>query len=124
MTELKKVSRGKSIKEVIVKAIQEKKGEELICLDLRKLSDAVCDFFIICHGESTIQIKAIADFTEVYVDKLLGEKPWHKEGYEQLDWVLLDYVDTVVHIFNEEKRYFYNLEELWSDAKIRSYKSA
>lgn len=109
------------LKDVIVEAIQDKKGTNLIVLDLRKVSDAVTDFFIICEGDVSIQIKAIADNVLEAVKKNTGELVWHKEGLENLEWVLLDYVDIVVHVFNKNTRSFYRLEELWSDAKITEY---
>lgn len=114
----------KKVIEVFVGAIQDKKGEEIVCLDLRKLEDAVADYFIICHGDSQPQVKAITDSVAETAQKVLDEKPWHMEGYSNLEWVLMDYVNVVVHVFLRDKRYFYNLEELWSDAKAKVYRTA
>ncbi len=82
--------------DIIVNSVQEKKGHDLVCLDLRKSEGAICDFFIICHGNSTTQVRAIADFIDNEVDKKHGSKPWSKEGYENMQWVLLDYFDVGV----------------------------
>ncbi|MCH8904116.1 MAG: ribosome silencing factor [Bacteroidetes bacterium] len=120
----KKVKPAINFNSTIVKAIQEKKGEDIVILDLRKIEDSVCDYFIICHADSNIQVRAIADEVTYFVKEKKKERPWHKEGYQTLEWVLLDYVDVVVHIFNKERRSFYDLEDLWSDAKIKSVKSA
>jgi ribosome-associated protein len=106
---------------VIIQSIQEKKGENIISIDLRNIPDAVSDFFIICDATSTTQVKAIADHVEKKTTEVLGENPWHSEGYANLQWVLLDYVDTVVHIFHKPQRDFYQLEELWSDAVIEEH---
>ncbi len=122
-----KTKEAKTIPKIIntiVDAIQDKKGENIVSLDLRKINDAVCDFFIICHGDSSLQIKAITDAIEEKTLKILNIKHWHKEGYENMEWVLLDYVDVVVHVFHKEKRYFYNIEELWSDAVVNEFRSA
>lgn len=93
-----------------------KKAEDVCLMDLRGLS-SVTDFFVVCHGESDVQVKAVAN---AIVEGLSGEgvKPWHKEGYEYLNWVLLDFVDVVVHVFLKEARDFYGLERLWGDAKV------
>jgi ribosome-associated protein len=81
----------------------------------------VADYYIICHGINRPQVEAIADSVLRYVDKKSGEDPWHKEGVENAEWILLDYVDVVVHIFMEDKRRFYHLESLWADAEIENY---
>lgn len=96
-----------------------KKAKDVCLMDLRNLS-SVTDFFIVCHGESNVQVKAIAN---AVVDGMgeEGIKVWHKEGYEYCNWVLLDYVDVVVHIFREETRKFYGLERLWGDSKIENF---
>ena len=104
------------LKEVIVDAILDKKGEEVVSLDMRKLGDAVADFFIICHATSKVQVKAIADHVYEKTAAILDEKPWQSEGFENYEWVLLDYVDVVLHVFLKERREFYQLEELWQDA--------
>jgi ribosome-associated protein len=103
--------------EVIVDAILDKKGEEVVSLDLRKIGDAVTDVFIVCHATSRVQVKAIADHVAEKVKAVLKENPWHAEGFENYEWVIMDYVDTVVHIFLKERREFYQLEDLWQDAE-------
>lgn len=110
------------LKEVIVEAILDKKGEEVVSLDLRKIGDAVADVFIICHATSKVQVKAIADHVAEKVKADLKENPWHAEGFENYEWILIDYVDTVVHIFLKERRDFYQLEELWQDAERTDHK--
>ena len=105
----------------IIKAIQEKKGENIVSLDLRKISEAVSDYFIICEATSTTQIRAIADFIEEMIKKELAELPYRHEGYQALQWVLIDYINIVVHIMQPETRKFYRLEEMWSDALLHEY---
>ncbi|MBA2407717.1 MAG: ribosome silencing factor [Chitinophagales bacterium] len=107
--------------EVIIHSIQEKKGENIISIDLRNIPDAVTDFFIICDAESTTQVKAIAGNVMEKTKIILSENPWHVEGLQHAEWILLDYVDTVVHIFLRPLRKFYQLEELWSDAIIEEH---
>ena len=105
----------------ILKAIQEKKGENIVSLDLRKIPEAVSDFFVICEATSTTQVRAIADFVEDTIKKELGENPYRHEGYNVLQWVLIDYVNIVVHVMLPETRKFYRLEELWSDSVLQEY---
>lgn len=100
-----------------VDAILDKKGTDLTVMDLRGVS-GVADYFVICTGNSDVQIKALAEAVRERVRDHHSEKPWHVEGFDHLQWVLLDYVDLVVHIFTPEKRSFYNLERLWGDARI------
>lgn len=104
--------------ETILEGIQNKKGNDIVKVDLTVLENTFCQYFVICHGNSNIQVSAIAESVEVIVKKNLQERVWHREGLENAHWVLLDYGDIVVHIFQEEFREFYNLEELWGDAKI------
>ena len=120
---VKKKSGSETLSKQVIKGIQEKKGRNIISLDLRSIENAVADFFIICHGTSRPQIEAIADGVVETVDKELGIDPWHKEGSENAEWILLDYVDVVVHIFEESRRDFYKLEALWADAKKNSYEN-
>ncbi|KAA3642482.1 MAG: ribosome silencing factor [Bacteroidetes bacterium] len=108
----------------IIEGIQEKKGEHIVQLNLQGLDGAVTDYFIICQANSSTQINAIKDSIEVEVQKKLGEKPWHIEGTQNGEWVLLDYVNVVAHILNPEKRDFFNLEGLWADAKRKDIKAA
>lgn len=114
---------AQELKEAIVFGIQEKKGKDIVILDLRKLGDNVTDFFIICHGDSTTQVSAIADSIYEEVKKISKTTPWHTEGKQHAQWILLDYVDIVVHVFQKELRDFYGIEELWNDAERTEVKS-
>jgi len=105
----------------VIDAVLEKKAQEVILLDLRDLPEAVCDYFIICHGTSTTQVKAIGDFVTFDIKEKLKEYPISSEGMKNSEWVLVDYADVVVHIFHKDKRAFYQLEELWSDAHATYY---
>ncbi len=105
----------------IIKAIRDKKGENIISLDLRKIPEAVADFFIVCEATSSIQIKAIADYVQDQVKLQCDENPYKFEGYQSLQWVLLDYVNIVVHVMHPESRRFYKLEDMWSDAEIKGH---
>lgn len=116
-----KLTKNSKIFKSIIKAIQEKKGENIVALDLRKIPEAVADFFVICEATSTIQIKAIADFVEETVKRDCGENPYKHEGYSALQWVLIDYVNIVVHIMQPETRKFYKLEEMWSDGALTEH---
>ncbi|MHB1922377.1 MAG: ribosome silencing factor [Chitinophagaceae bacterium] len=116
-----RLSRNNKIFKTIIQAISEKKGERIISLDLRKIPEAVADFFIICEASSTIQVKAIAEFIEDSVKRNIGESPYQHEGYSTLKWVLVDYINIVVHVFHPETRDFYRLEEMWSDAEIMEH---
>jgi len=113
-----RLTRNSKILKTIIRSIQEKKGQHIISLDLRKIHEAVADFFIICEANNQPQIKAIAEFVEEEVKKKCGENPYHHEGKQNLQWVLIDYVNVVVHIMTPEARKFYKLEEMWSDALI------
>ena len=117
-----KLTRNSKIFKSVIRAIQEKKGEKLISLDLRKIPEAVADFFIICEATNNIQLKAIADFVESEVKKKCGELPYKHEGRQSEQWILIDYVNVVVHIMLQEPRKFYQLEELWSDAPLIEHK--
>ncbi|MGI8951941.1 MAG: ribosome silencing factor [Chitinophagaceae bacterium] len=116
-----KLTRSSKIFKTIIKAIQDKKGENIVSLDLRKIPEAVADFFLVCEASSNIQIKAIADFIEQQVKTVCSELPYKQEGYKGLQWVLLDYVNIVVHIMQPEVRKFYQLEEMWSDCVLREH---
>ncbi|MGQ0737870.1 MAG: ribosome silencing factor [Bacteroidota bacterium] len=105
----------------IIAAIQEKKGEHIISLDLRKISEAVADFFIVCEAGSQPQIRAIADNVEAKVKEKCAENPYHHEGYQNLQWVLIDYVNVVVHVMLPENRKFYKLEDMWSDGATKNH---
>jgi ribosome-associated protein len=104
--------------DIVIKGILEKKGKNIVSFDLRNLKSTVSDFFIICHADSPNQVTAIADSVEETVRKVKGEKPWHSEGYENAEWLLIDYSNVVVHIFRTEQREFYGLEKLWADAEV------
>ena len=112
--------RSKIIKTIIA-AIQEKKGENIISLDLRKINEAVADFFIVCEAGNQLQVKAIAENVEEKVWRKCKERPYHHEGYQALQWVLVDYVNVVVHVMLTETRKFYKLEEMWSDAGSQTH---
>ena len=101
---------------LVKKGIEEKKGEEIVTLDIYKINPSVCDYFVICHGNSNTQVAAIAEEVQKIVKKEMGEKPFHVEGIRNAEWVLIDFVDVVVHIFQKEFRSFYDLEHLWADA--------
>lgn len=103
--------------DAIVEGMQENKANDIVVLDLRKIDSAVCDFFVICSGESSTQVEGISSSVVRHVRKTLKEKPWNIEGKENREWVLLDYVDVVAHVFYKETRSFYDLEDLWADAK-------
>ena len=111
-----RLTRTSKIFKTIIKAIQEKKGENVVSLDLRKIPEAVSDFFVVCEASSTTQVKAIADSIEEEVRKNCDELPYKHEGRQTLQWVLIDYVNVVVHVMLPENRRFYKLEEMWSDA--------
>ncbi len=111
-----RLTRNSKIFKTIIKAIQEKKGESIISLDLRKIPEAVADFFIVCEASSTTQVKAIADSVEEEVRKSCDELPYKHEGRQTMQWVLIDYVNVVVHVMLPENRRFYKLEDMWSDA--------
>ena len=106
----------------IIKGIFEKKGQNVLKIDLRKLESRITDYFIICHGSSVTQVSAICDSVDETVRKEANEKPLHVEGLENCYWVLLDYSNVVVHVFLEEYRNFYSLESLWADAEIEAMK--
>jgi ribosome-associated protein len=102
--------------EVIIDAIQDVKGQNILVLDLQEMENSSCAFFVICEGNSDTQVGAITDRIERKTREVLKERPWHIEGRQNAEWVLIDYVSTVVHVFKKETRAFYALEELWGDA--------
>ncbi len=113
----KKVSKDELLINII-KGIEEVKGNDIDILDLRDIENTVCDYFIICNGTSNTQVNAIVNSVQKTVSKELKDKPWHVEGADNAEWVLMDYVDIVVHVFQKHVREFYNIEGLWGDAKI------
>jgi ribosome-associated protein len=116
-----RLTKNSKIIKTIIAAIQEKKGENIISLDLRKINEAVADFFIICEATNQPQIRAIADNIEDKVKEKCDEDPYHHEGLQKMQWVLIDYVNVVVHIMQPETRKFYKLEEMWSDAAAQEW---
>ena len=111
-----RLTRNSKIFKTIINAIHEKKGEKTVSLDLRKIPEAVTDFFIICEAGNPTQLKAIADFIEFDVKEKCGESVYKHEGKQAQQWILIDYVNVVVHVMLPEPRKFYRLEEMWSDA--------
>jgi ribosome-associated protein len=115
---ISRVTKSSKILKTITKAIQDKKGENIVSLDLRKIPEAIAEFFIVCEAGSHVQVKAIAERVEDLVKRECGENPYKVEGYQALQWVLIDYVNIVVHVFLAETRRFYRLEEMWSDGVL------
>ena len=108
----------------IIKGIEDVKGDKISIIDLREIENTVCDYFILCEGNSNTQISAIAGSVQKLVSKSLKDKPWHVEGESNAEWILIDYVNVVVHVFQKQVREFYNLEGLWGDGKITNIQSA
>ena len=117
-----RLTRNSKLIKTIIAALQEKKGVSIISLDLRKIKEAVADFFIICEAGSQPQIRAIANNVEDRVKEKCNESPYHHEGYPKLQWVLIDYVNVVVHVMLPDNRKFYRLEEMWSDGVTEEHK--
>lgn len=111
---------SEELSKLVVKGMQEKKAIDIVVMDLREVKNAISDYFVICSGTSDTQIDAIADSVEEEVFKASQVNPWHEEGKMNREWILLDYVDVVVHIFKKERRVFYDLEQLWGDAEIHT----
>jgi ribosome-associated protein len=109
--------------DAIVEGIQEVKGKDIVHLDLRDVPNTVCDHFVICHGDSATQVESISRSVQEFARTKAGEKPWHTEGERNAEWILMDFVDVVVHIFHREKRPYYALEELWGDAARMTYEN-
>lgn len=112
------------LSEIVVHGMQEKKGNEIVRLDLRNIHSSVADYFVICHADSSTQVNALAKSVEEEVFKAIQQEPWQKEGLDQGEWVLLDFVYVVVHIFKTDKRRHFGIEDLWGDAETEYYKSA
>ncbi len=110
-------SASEKLMQLIVHGMQEVKAEDLVVLDLREIANSSCDFFVISHGNSSTHCSAIAQGVEKEVKKATGEMPWRREGVSNGEWVLLDYVSVVVHVFQQYTRELYNIEDLWADAK-------
>lgn len=105
--------------ESIVSGMQEVKAYDITVLDLRKLHNSMADYFVVCHGSSNTQVHAISQSVEKFTAQMCNDKPWHVEGAKNAQWVLMDYIDIVVHVFDKEARQFYCLEDLWADAETR-----
>lgn len=108
----------------VIKGIEDVKGENISIIDLREIENTVCDYFILCDGTSNTQVSAISASIQKNVSKSLKDKPWHVEGESNAEWILIDYVNIVVHVFQKHVREFYNLEELWGDGKITKIDNA
>ncbi len=102
----------------IILGIEEVKGEDINILDLREIDNSSCDYFVICNGNSNTQVNAIMSSVQKTVSKSIKDKPWHVEGSDNAEWILMDYVNVVVHVFQKHIREYYNIESLWGDAKI------
>lgn len=111
------------LNDLVVGFIQDRKGKDIVSLDLRNIPEAVADYFVVCHGDSTTQVRAIADHVEEEYAKIFGRSMVTVEGKSNGEWVLVDFSDVVVHIFLNEKREFYQIEDLWSDAKATLYEN-
>ena len=116
-----RLTKSSKIIKTIIQAIQQKKGENILSLDLRKIPEAVADFFIVCEANNQPQIRAISDFVEEQVKRKCSEIPYRNEGMKNLQWVLIDYINVVVHIMLPETRKFYKLEEMWSDGATEEH---
>jgi len=116
MVKRKKSETSGMLADIIVKGMQEKLGLDIVKLNLSGIPNSITDYFVICHGSSRSQVDAIADSVQFEVKKAIGAIASHKEGFENCEWILLDYFDVVVHIFQAEARSFYQLEKLWADA--------
>ncbi len=124
MSKKKNVELANKLAEIVVLGMQEKKASEIVKMDMREVNATLSDYFVICHADNGPQVNAIAKSVEDEVYKAFGQDPWHKEGFGNGEWVLLDYVDVVVHIFKGDKRDHYRIEDLWGDAKQESYQEA
>ena len=109
---------------LILQGIEDVKGHDIILLDLRVIENTVCDYFIICNGTSNTQVNAIVGSIQKTVSKAIQDKPWHIEGQDNAEWVLMDYVNVVVHVFQKHIRDFYDIEGLWGDAKFTAIESS
>jgi len=118
MAKKRKGGNSEKLCDAIVKGMQEKKAVDILVMDLRKVKNAVADFFVICSGGSDKQLDAIADSIDEEVFKSVKENPWHVEGKSNKEWMLLDYFDVVAHIFRKDRRDFFALEKLWGDAEM------
>jgi ribosome-associated protein len=118
MPKKKKIADSEKLSKAVVAGMQEKKAQDIVVMDMRDTKNAIADFFVICSGSSDKQVEAIARSVDEEVEKKLKENPWHMEGKNNKEWVILDYITVVAHIFKRDKREFYALEKLWGDAHI------
>ena len=109
---------SEELSNLVVKGMEDRKAEEIVLMDLRDVKGAVTDYFVLCSGNSDTQIESIAESIEKEVNEATSENPWRKEGLTNKEWILIDYVNVVAHIFKKDKRQFYGLEDLWGDAKV------
>lgn len=116
----KKTSPNKDLRNVVIDALLDKKGNEVVCLDLRNIPDTVADYFVIAHGDSSPQVRALFDQV-IAAARDAGFRPWKQESGRQSEWSIVDFGNVVVHVFHRDKRAFYNLEELWSDAEREDF---
>ncbi len=122
-SEVLDIPTAEEVNDLIIEAIQDIKGLNIIKIDLNKIEDSPANYFIICEGESTVQVGAIATNINKRLRKEIGVKCYHLEGMKESKWVLLDYFDTIVHVFYPETRQFYDIEDLWSDGKFTEYQN-
>lgn len=118
---VKKTDESEILANIAVHGMQEKKGKDVVKIDLRGLDSTVTDFFVICHGDSDRQVEAIAGSVEDEIRKATGELPFSREGFGTAEWILLDYINVVVHVFLKAKREFYGIEDLWDDGVVTEY---
>ncbi len=121
---IKKKSSPDELIALIIKGVEDIKGENISLLDLRKIENTVCDYFIICNGNSNTQVNAIINSIQKIVSKGIQEKPYQIEGVENAEWILMDYINVVVHVFQKKTREYYDIENLWGDAKITMINSS
>ena len=119
----KKIISADQLIATIINGIEEVKGQDITILDLREIENTVCDYFIICEGTSNTQVNAIVNSIQKQVRKNIKDKAWHVEGIDNAEWVLIDYVNVVVHVFQKHIRSYYDIEGLWGDAKIIEIKT-
>ncbi|NGM73900.1 ribosome silencing factor [Sphingobacterium sp. SGL-16] len=124
MSKKKNSELSNKLADVVVFGMQEKKASEIVKMDMREVNSTLSDYFVVCNADSNVQVNAIAKSVEDEVYKAFGHDVWHKEGQGNGEWILLDFVDVVVHIFKTEARDRYRLEDLWGDAKVENFKSA
>ena len=124
MVENKQLNTSEILANAVVEGMKNLKAKDIVSLDLSEIESSVCDYFVICHGTSNTHVSAISESIIEETLKDLKEKPWQKEGLMNGDWVLLDYGNVVVHIFQKETREYYNIEKLWGDAKIQLFKES